>query len=298
MAGTLARVTDFVPATPILSGEVDSEFNQIVNLLNGTTTNVKATLDVSDSGDPPLELNQLSTGPILKGFQAGIEKFRIRNDGSIRTPGIYDTNDNEQLLFSLTASAINEFTMKNAALGNPPQIQATGGDTNIGITLVPKGSGVVKIQAGLPTANEDAANKLYVDNTTIAQSCTIGTEADPNTSPGATESGRYSAFVPDGNAMTITKLKIKFQEGSHTAGVGNVLSYTVRVRNAAGTVTADLGPISLNDTNNTIHVTYTLDISDHVLTAGDSVTFFKSTLTGTITERAVSVGFVLTQKRT
>ncbi len=94
MASALARVTDFVPATPILSAEVDAEFNQLVNFLNGTTTNVKATLDVCDSGDPPLELNQLSTGPILKGFQAGVEKFRIRNDGSIRTPGVYDTSDN------------------------------------------------------------------------------------------------------------------------------------------------------------------------------------------------------------
>lgn len=297
MASTLSRVTDFIPATPILSGEVDSEFNQIVNLLNGTSTNIKATLDVSDSGDPPLELNQLSTGPILKGLQGGVENFRIRNNGGVRTPGIYDTNDNEQLLFSLTASAVNEFTIKNAATGNPPEFRATGGDGNISIKLVPFGTGVVKIQSGLPVANEDAANKLYVDNTTVAFSCTVGTEADPNTTPGVTESGRFSAFIPDGNAMTITKLKIKFQEGSHTAGAGNVLSYTVRVRNAAGATTADLGPISLNDTNNTIHVTYTLDVTDTPLTAGDSVTFFKSTLTGTITERAVSIGFVGTQKR-
>src|SRR5262245_43908515 len=107
MASTLARVTDFVPATPILSGEVDAEFNQIVNLLKGTSTDVKAVLKVSDSGDSPLELNQLSTGPILKGLQAGVENFRIRNNGGIRTPGIYDTNDNEQLLFSLTPSAVN-----------------------------------------------------------------------------------------------------------------------------------------------------------------------------------------------
>jgi hypothetical protein len=163
VASTLSRVTDFIPSTPILSAEVDSEFNQIVNLLNSTSSNIKATLKVSDSGDPPLELNQLSTGPILKGFQAGVENFRIRNDGSIRTPGIYDTNDNEQLLFSLTASAVNEFTAKNAATGNPPQLQATGGDTNIGITLAPKGTGVVKIQAGDPVAGEDAANKTYVD---------------------------------------------------------------------------------------------------------------------------------------
>lgn len=297
MASTLSRATDFVPATPILSGEVDAEFNQLVNLLNGTSNNIKGSIKVSDTGDPPLELNQLSTGPILKGFQAGVENFRIRNNGGVRTPGIYDANDNEQLLFTLTASAVNELTIKNAATGNPPELQVTGGDANIALKLVPKGTGVVKIQSGAPVAGEDAANKTYVDNTTTAFSVTVGTEADPNTTPGATESGRFSGFIPDGVAMTITKLKIKFQEGSHTAGVGNVLSYTVRVRNAAASALTDLGPISLNDTNNTIHQVYTLDISDHVLTAGDSVTFFKSTLTGTITERAVSIGFVGTQKR-
>lgn len=295
MASTLARVTDFVPATPILSGEVDAEFNQLVNLLNGTSNNIKGSIEVSDAGDPPLELNQLSTGPILKGFQAGVENFRIRNNGGVRTPGIYDTNDNEQLLFSLTASAVNEFTAKNAATGNPVQLQATGGDANIGITLVPKGSGVVKIQSGLPVANEDAANKLYVDNTTVAFAVTIGSEADPNTTPGATEAGRFSLFVPDGVEMKITKTKIKFQEGSHTAG--GQLQYTIRRRSADGSSTNDFNTPLLDNTNNTIHVTYTTDIADFTLTAGDSITFYKSTLSGTVSERSVSIGFVGTQKR-
>jgi len=166
MASTLSRVTDFVPATPILSGEVDAEFNQLVNLLNGTTTNVKAVIDVSDAGDPPLELNQLSTGPILELFQAGILKAHFRNDGALNTPAIRDANDNEQLIFVPTASAVNEFSMVNAAVGNPPELRATGGDTHIHVKLVPKGAnGRVKIQAADPSANEDAAHKLYVDTT-------------------------------------------------------------------------------------------------------------------------------------
>jgi hypothetical protein len=297
MASTLSRVTDFVPATPILSAEVDSEFNQLVNLLNGASTNIKVTLDVSDSGDPPLELNQLSTGPILKGFQAGVENFRIRNNGGVRTPGIYDANDNEQLLFSLTASAINEFTMKNAAAGNPPQLQATGGDTNIGITLVPKGSGVVKIQAGLPVANEDAANKLYVDNTRISFAVTLLTDADPNTAPGFTESGRFSSFVPvDGNAVTIRRLWVKFQEGSHTAG--GVVGYNIRIRNAAGALITDLGPVQLKDGQSTIHVPTVLDVADTVLPAGGTVTIYRdATFSGTVSERSISAGYEGDQKR-
>lgn len=297
MASALARVTDFVPSTPILSAEVDSEFNQIVNLLNGTSNNIKATLKVSDAGDPPLELNQLSTGPILKGFQAGVENFRIRNDGSLRTLGIYDANDNEQLLFNLTASAINEFTIKNAAIGNPPQLQATGGDTNIGITLVPKGSGVVKIQSAAPVAAEDAANKAYVDATRTSFAVTLLTDSDPNTAPGFTESGRFSSFVPiDGNDVTIKRLWVKFQEGSHTAG--GVVGYNIRIRNSAGTLIADLGPVQLKDGQSTIHVPTVLDVADTVLPAGGSVTIYRdATFSGTVSERSISAGYEGTQER-
>ncbi len=165
MAGTLSRfVGAFVAATPILSAEMNGELNQLVNLLAGTSSNIKLSVKVSDAGDAPLESNQLSTGPIFKGFQAGVEKFRVRNDGAIRAPGIYDPNDNEELLFVATASAVNEFTATNAATGGRPKLSATGGDANIGIDIIPKGTGVVKIQAGAPVANEDAANKVYVDN--------------------------------------------------------------------------------------------------------------------------------------
>ena len=51
----------------------------------------------------------------------------------------------ELLSFSETGSAVNEFTIANAATGNGPELQATGGDSNIDIELVPKGTGLVKI---------------------------------------------------------------------------------------------------------------------------------------------------------
>jgi len=50
----------------------------------------------------------------------------------------------ELLSFIETAEAVNEFTIKNAATGNAPELQATGGDSNIDLKLVPKGTGVVK----------------------------------------------------------------------------------------------------------------------------------------------------------
>jgi len=55
------------------------------------------------------------------------------------TYGIIDENANEQIKFSTTASATNEITIANASAGNSPVISATGGDTNVGITLTTKG---------------------------------------------------------------------------------------------------------------------------------------------------------------
>ena len=52
-----------------------------------------------------------------------------------------DANGNELLGFSTVASAVNQLLARNAATGNPPAWVAEGGDTDIGINLVPKGAG-------------------------------------------------------------------------------------------------------------------------------------------------------------
>jgi len=61
---------------------------------------------------------------------------------------VIDTNGNELLKVSATASAVNEVTLANAATGGAPALSATGGDTNIGIALTPKGTGGVVFPAG------------------------------------------------------------------------------------------------------------------------------------------------------
>jgi len=62
--------------------------------------------------------------------------------------GINDTNANELIKFTATASAVNEITVANAATTTNPVISATGGDTNIGITLTPKGTGNLVLTTG------------------------------------------------------------------------------------------------------------------------------------------------------
>lgn len=87
--------------------------------------------------------------------QTGVASFSDNLD-VVDGKAIRDGNDNELVKFSQTASAVNEYTVKNAATGNAPQLQATGGDTNIGINLVPKGTGEVQF-------NGVAASGAYTD---------------------------------------------------------------------------------------------------------------------------------------
>jgi hypothetical protein len=61
---------------------------------------------------------------------------------------IDDTNGNELIGVTATASAVNEITVANAATTNSPTISATGDDTDIGIRLVPKGTGDVTVVSG------------------------------------------------------------------------------------------------------------------------------------------------------
>ena len=88
----------------------------------------------------------------------------IVDDSSPQLGGMLDVNGNsigdgtlELLSFSETASAVNEFTITNAATGNGPRFSATGGDTNIDLDLLAKGTGTVTIRgntnAGAITLN-------------------------------------------------------------------------------------------------------------------------------------------------
>ena len=78
---------------------------------------------------------------------------------------ILDTNGNELALLTATGSAVNEFTIANAATGNDPTLSATGGDTNIDIAIKPKGSGetVVGTGAANATITSSGAHDLILD---------------------------------------------------------------------------------------------------------------------------------------
>jgi len=62
---------------------------------------------------------------------------------------ILDTGGNELFLLTATGSAVNQLTYANAAALADPSFTATGGSTNIGITLAAKGTGVIQLTSSM-----------------------------------------------------------------------------------------------------------------------------------------------------
>ena len=61
---------------------------------------------------------------------------------------ILDTNGNELVLLTATGSAVNEFTLANAATGAGPTLSSTG-ETNVDINITPKGSGKTVVSGSM-----------------------------------------------------------------------------------------------------------------------------------------------------
>ena len=77
---------------------------------------------------------------------------------------ILDTNGNELFKLTATSSAVNEITYNKAATGNKPTFTASGDDTNIGVSIQPKGSGTVTIDAlTFPAADGSSGQILQTD---------------------------------------------------------------------------------------------------------------------------------------
>ena len=99
----------------------------------------------------------------------------LKATAPIVATSILDTNSNELALLTATSSAVNEFTIANAATGNDPTLSATGGDSNIDIAIKPKGTGetVVGTGAANATVTSGGAYDLILDTNSGTNSGTI-----------------------------------------------------------------------------------------------------------------------------
>jgi hypothetical protein len=95
---------------------------------------------------------------------------------------ILDTNGNELINLTATGSAVNELTIANASTGvTGPVISATG-ETNVGININPKGTGVLRSgTAAVKIAGKDTmwvpASAMYATTTAGAAAAQVETTA-------------------------------------------------------------------------------------------------------------------------
>ena len=228
---------------------------------NGKTVIAYAKAD--DGTNPSIDTISLAsdlvddTTPQLGG-DLDTNSFNIAFDDA---HGINDENGNEQIIFQTTSSAVNQFDITNAATGNAPSISATGGDSNIDIALIPKGTGETKIGTGAAAATltssgaydirldtnsgtnssyiniVDAANgnvQLYPNGTgyteigggtnagTIQLNCEQNSHGIKLQGPPHSASQSYTLIYPTGNVTAGTFLKVASITGSGTTAVGQL----------------------------------------------------------------------------
>ena len=129
--------------------------------------------------------------------------------------GIADSNNNAVLTFNETASAVNEFTMTNNSTGNNPILSATGGDTNIGIDLTTKGTGLIKFN--------DLAYYPEASITSSSNAVAWDSQAQPNAKHTTTENTTFSA---PSNATTGSFISLNIQYGgAHTIAFNTVFEF-------------------------------------------------------------------------
>ena len=146
----------------------------------------------------------------------------IVNDTTPQLGGQLDVNGNaigdgtlELLKFSETGSAVNEFTIANAATGNNPVLSATGDDSNVGLEFTAKGTGYIKFN--------DLAYIPQQALTSSSNAVAWDVQAKPNAYHLTTENTTFSAPT---NAVegSFICLEINY-DGAHTIAFNTVFEF-------------------------------------------------------------------------
>lgn len=163
-------VNPAVDATTIDS----SDFNTLVDDLetaltesiarDGQTTTTAAIPFASGITSDTIAEKTSNTGVTIDGT--------LVKDGTINSTQVNDTNGNEVLILSPTASAVNELTLANAATGNAPIIRTTG-----------------EVDTGLQFQNSDSEETLILASVATAVNEVTITNAATGNAPSLTATG-------------------------------------------------------------------------------------------------------------
>jgi hypothetical protein len=113
---------------------------------------------------------------------------------------IYDANGNLLLNFSSASSAVNYIQIANSSAGNPVQINALGGDTNINLVVGAKGSGTITVTSPI-TSN--TGQNLILTSSSGDQITANGARLAPKTTFQATVTA-YNQPVTTGTPQKVT----------------------------------------------------------------------------------------------
>ena len=187
---------------------------------------------------------------IIKGGTGGSAEGKVK---------ITDTSDNEIMLFEKAASAVNEFSVTNAATGSNPNMAATGDDTNISIAMTPKGNGLIVVPNGYESnvgSVDDAlvTRKWVIDNSV--------SDVDDLTIRAAVTNGAASASIgtmPNAGSTTYYVTNVRINVSSGYTG-GSIDSFIINDG------TTDL--VAVADSDITTAGSYVVELDGATATAG------------------------------
>lgn len=225
---------------------------------NTTTTGV---LSIAAATDIPAAGSsgrvQYNSGGFLS--SSGNFVWNTGNNMLTATGGLSDVNNNELIKFpAAVTSAVNEFTVSNAATGSNPTITASGGDTDVGLNLIPKGAGTIQV-SGVPilttTATQTLTNKRITNRIgTETSSATSTPTADIVDQWNVTALAVADAFAaPTGTPTDGQKLIIRIKD----AGTAKALTW-----NAIYRASSDLALPSTTIINKTLYLGFIYNAAD------------------------------------
>lgn len=172
--------------------------------------------DITTNGSTKLILEYPPTPPAVHGVE-----IWTKDDIDTASTDIFDPNGNEVLKFAYVSSAVNEWTMTNAATGNGPILASTGGDVNIDLNINPKGGGVVRL------ASTTGNNIISSTVGNVSLTTTSGNVAVTTTT------GNFTASIPSTGTIALATT------GSGTATIQSATGNAI-VKSTAADVVLDV----------------------------------------------------------
>ena len=237
----IVTIPDSIEKTYIISNGTTGAFTVEFKTVSGTgvtfSTTDKGTKIVFSDGTNIVDtgltagITEISedTSPQLGG-DLDTNSFDIQFDDA---KGIRDDSDNEQLIFQKATTAVNYFEMTNAATGNNPTLSVAGNDTNVGLEVTTKGTGLVKFN-----------DAVYNAEVTLTDGATIDWAVNSSPVAKVTLGGNRTINAPTGGAtgQFVSLLVIQDGTGSRTLTWNAVYEFASDTAPTL-TTTADLGDL-------------------------------------------------------